>query len=324
MRDHNYTGLRGLGYTLTRERYNEIKQSMLAEWLKSRTLINERLNSVVSKLGEDSLPAVARHILQGGKRFRGFLVILTAKALGAREEDALDAAVAIELVQAASLAIDDIIDKDEIRRGKPSAWRLFGIEKTVLSSLFLIPFAQKIVEKLGFKALFHVIRAWETTVRGEIMDSVLTPLVPPSKYLQLIEMKTAALFKLATILGVLSARESSDSIIQVYGEYGGLIGIIYQLADDIADYTLHTQAGKKLEGGEQVFISWAKSLDPENPLETAKRYLQELTSKAQALAEQLPMKREEYRPIFSLLPAFLMKKLFDEAGISSSDIIIII
>ena len=305
---------------VARSDYEKVYSLLVEEWTRSRIIIEERLVEVLGKLGEDALPDVAKFLLEGGKRFRGFLTILIAEALGGRAEDAADAAAAIELVQAASLAIDDIIDRDTRRRGREAAWIRFDIPRTVLASLVLIPIAQRMVEKLGFTALFHVIRSWEGTVRGEIADSMLASRLGPDKYLKVVELKTAALFKLATILGAMSAGVRDNSIIRRAGEYGRLLGVIYQIADDIADYTTR----KKLGPGEELFARWASTLDPEDPVRGAASYLRMLVSRAAETARQLPVKRPELAKLLEILPVFLVKKLFEEAGLDHSKVFLII
>ncbi|MCE4628592.1 MAG: polyprenyl synthetase family protein [Desulfurococcales archaeon] len=306
-------------YKVLQSDYDRAKLILAREWERSRRLIDDRLKSVVTTLGDDGLPDVADFIAEGGKRFRGFLTIIIARALGGDEESAIDAAVAVELVQAASLAIDDIIDKDKWRRGREAAWIRFGIERTVLSSLLLIPIAQKIVEKLGFKALFHVIRAWESTVRGEIMDFVMARRLGPERYIKLVELKTAALFRLATLLGALAAR-ASDETLNAASEYGRLIGIIYQVADDLADYTRAVREGRPLGPGEELFIRWARSLDPENPLEAAKKFIREKLSEAVEAARALNPRDKDLALLLELIPAFLIQKLLSEAGLDHDNI----
>ena len=308
-------------YYLTKQQYNKTVVLLKREWLEARSIIERRLENVLATLGDDALPSVAKHVISGGKRFRGFLTIITAKALGASPEDAADAAAAIELVQAASLAIDDIIDKDKFRRGRRAAWIVFGIEKTVLSSLILIPIAQRIVERLGFTAIIHVIRAWEQTVRGEVMDSVLATRLPASSYMRLVEMKTAELFKLSTVLGALSAGRSDKETVEAAGRYGRLIGVSYQLADDIADYTIHKRLGRKLDPGEVLFEKWARSLNPNDPVGAAAKRLAEVVEDAVEAAGRLPVVSEEYKMLLRLIPPFMVKKLLEESGVDPNPIV---
>src|SRR6266566_100630 len=73
----------------------------------------------------------------GGKRCRPLLVVLSAEALGGKPEEALEAAAAIEIIHAATLVFDDMIDKDQVRRGAPTIHMAFSNEKALTSGLFL-------------------------------------------------------------------------------------------------------------------------------------------------------------------------------------------
>ncbi|MEB3765810.1 MAG: polyprenyl synthetase family protein [Desulfurococcales archaeon] len=294
----------------------QLKEKLYREWLEAKTLIEDELEKTLNNLDPSGLPDVAKYISRGGKRFRGFLTILTAKALGGSEKDAIEAAVAIELVQAASLAIDDIVDKDTVRRNSKAAWLVHGIGKTVLSSLLLIPIAQRMVEKLGVSALYYVIRAWESTVRGEIIDVFLAESLPSAKYIELAKLKTGSLFKLATILGALAAGVKEKPVLEKIGRYGELLGIIYQLADDIADYTKYVSGEKeKLDPSEKLFIKWADEGQDDtvrNALKTLNEYLKEITKNV----DELPIKDKELYTLFKFIPYFLVSKMLEEADLS--------
>ena len=293
-----------------------IRAVIVAEWMEKRAMIEAAIEKVVAELGDSGLPEVASYLAAGGKRFRGFLTLLAAEALGGRAEDALDAAVAVELVQAASLAIDDIIDGDEYRRGRRAAHLVHGVAKTVLASLLLIPVSQRLVEKLGFKALYHVIRAWENTVRGEILDAFLAELVPADRYLEVSRLKTGSLFRLSLILGALSANADQETV-EKLGRYGDLLGIIYQLADDIADYKNSQKgSGKKKEPGLALFEKWAKTRHPQarDPAEAALEDLAQHIRAAKAIIESLNLAREK-AIILEHIPEFMAEKMLEEAGL---------
>ena len=294
----------------------EVLLELREEWLSKKELIEAGISEVLDGLDDASFPEVSRYILAGGKRFRGFLTLLTAEALGGSVERALPAAVAIELVQAATLAIDDIIDGDEYRRGRLAAWMRYGLGRSVMASLLLIPLAQKLVESLGFKALYHVIRAWESTVRGEVLDSFLTDLVQPEKYLEVCRLKTGSLFRLATILGALAARAPEEAVKRL-GDYGDLLGIIYQLSDDIADYTLYTRGDRGMEPGLRIFEKWAKAqgaATPEETVQVAIAHLKNLIRKAQELIDQTPGDPGKKR-LLRAIPYFIAHKMLSTANL---------
>ncbi len=294
----------------------DAKLEVVLEWRRVKSLIDEKVEDLVSGMGDEALPEIVKYITEGGKRFRGFLTVITAEALGGSAEEALDAALAVELVHAASLAIDDIIDIDMYRRGRPAAWFLHGVSKTVLSSLLMVPVAQRAIERYGFKAIYYVIRAWESTVRGEIMDAFLSGVMPGEKYIEMIELKTGSLFKLSTVLGVLAARRMD--YLKPMEEYGRLIGLIYQIADDIADYQKHLTGGKKLDPGEKLFEKWITSTtgikERELIPQTAIKELIKLITKAKTHIEALPDSKQ--KRILKTLPEFMANKMLQESQLT--------
>ena len=293
--------------------YEDLTVELARDWAEKKLLIEKAIDAVLSELDDSGLPEVARYLAAGGKRFRGYLTLLAAEALGARPEDALDAAVAIELVQASSLAIDDIIDQDRKRRGRAAAWIVHGLAKTVLASLLLIPVSQRMVEKLGFKALYHVIRAWEGTVRGEILDSIITDLLPPEKYLDVARLKTGSLFRLSLILGALAA-DAPQKTVESLGEYGETLGIIYQLADDIVDYNLYLRGEKPLEPGLRLFIKWATREDPRiDPTRAAAKALASFVRHAEEIATSIEYADPRKGQYLAIIPRFLAAKMLETA-----------
>ncbi len=219
-------------------------------WRKWRKLIDDRIRQVLRELGEAEVVNVASYICEGGKRFRGFLTLLVADAMGGVPENAVDAAVAVELVHAASLALDDIIDLDYERRGRPAAWVAKGVSKTVMVSNLLIPYAQRIVlERYGTEALRRTIRAWLEASRGEVCDA-FSPNACGLGYLELVRLKTGSLFRLASELGAIAAGGTGK--VDLIAEYGEMLGIAYQVADDIAD----AANPKTQQPGLALFLEW--------------------------------------------------------------------
>ncbi|WP_338251239.1 polyprenyl synthetase family protein [Pyrodictium abyssi] len=227
---------------------------LLEQWRAARQLIDTAIERWLMELPEANAVDAARYIAMGGKRLRGFLVLEVARSLGARIEDALDAAVAVELVHAASLALDDIIDEDLVRRGAEAAWVKYGLKKTVMVSNLLIPFAQRIVaERYGEEALRRTVKAWLDISRGEVIDAFTVPdQLSPDTYLEMIKLKTGALFRLAAELGVIAA--GRYSLIDVASRYGETIGVMYQIADDLRDS--RDKEKVKNEPSLQLFLRW--------------------------------------------------------------------
>jgi len=251
---------------------NSIKAyaELLERWRQLKTRIDAAIEDRLKELPEAEAISVAKYIALGGKRLRGFLVVEFASSLGADEDDALDAAVAVELVHAASLALDDIIDEDIVRRGKKAAWVSFGIKKAVMVSNILIPFAQNIVyQRYGSLALLRTVAAWLDISRGEVIDAFYdADSIDPLLYIEMVRLKTGALFRLSAELGAIVAK--AYDIIDSVSEIGENIGIMYQVADDIRD---SNDPVKRNEPGLRLFRRWLNGKGPEKALSFIKSML---------------------------------------------------
>lgn len=293
------------------------RDAVVREWRRVQGALEPKLVEIARASAEAGVVEVSEYIVRGGKRFRGFLVVATAEALGGSLEEALDAAAAVELVHSASLALDDIIDGDVERRGARVAWLVHGVSKTILASLLMIPVAQRITEKYGFKAIMMVTRTWESTVRGEIVDVFLSGSIPAKRYPELASLKTGSLFRLACALGALAAGRR-DAVTKME-EYGDLIGRAYQLADDIADYRAYLSGRRqKLDPSERLFERWAREvLGARTEDEVVQRAVEELTGivlRASELASTLPA--SDKRDILEAIPAFMAEKMLEEASLT--------
>ncbi|MEM1620137.1 MAG: polyprenyl synthetase family protein [Fervidicoccaceae archaeon] len=205
---------------------------------------------VIGKLEEEQFTEPLLYIIRGGKRLRGSLVIALSEELGGTGDKALRSAAAVELVHASSLALDDIIDLDLNRRGRPAAWVALGVSKTVLVSNYLIPLAQSLVEPLGFAALSEVIRCWLEMTRGELLDAFS----PSAPYELVIDLKTSSLFRLALSLAAFSADERS--LIPTLRSLGTRLGLAYQVADDLVDICAASKKGTREVAGLSRFVKW--------------------------------------------------------------------
>jgi geranylgeranyl pyrophosphate synthase len=294
-------------------------RAILSKWESIRTMIEPELNSIVSRLEMAGLEGLASYIVKGGKMFRGFVTMLFAEAAGGNLDRAKDAAIAVELVQGASLALDDIIDKDAERRGGPSAWVLYGIGKSAMVSLLLVPTALKLVEQYGPLALSYSITAWESMVRGEIIDAYSSLNLEPVEYLQLASLKTGSLFSLASTLGVIAA--DHEEYAERAWNYGNIVGIAYQLADDITDFANYARGAKdKLDPSERLFLRWAeaelKARGEDEVIEKGVEYLNDVLKRSISSLSFLPP--GPATKMIAELPWFMASKMLESANLSLS------
>jgi len=204
------------------EYYHNTKEKIeeyLSDYIKSK-YVAERAN-------------VASYILKGGKRLRGVLACLVAQGFGAQLDYALDAGAAIELIHSASLAHDDVIDRDEKRRGEPAAWVQFSVARAVLAGHVIISHALDMMNKYGMEAWNLAISMWKNLAQGVLEEVFTGRFSVKDSYIQVVRLKTGALFGGAAALGTIVARKY-DYVDRMYG-WGEQLGVLYQIADDLVD-----------------------------------------------------------------------------------------
>jgi len=263
---------------------------------------------------------------KSGKRLRGVLVLLVCEALGGKVEDAVPGAVAIELAHSASLDIDDIIDLDILRRGKPAEWVRKGIAKTVLGSHALVATAMDIVRR-HYGVLDMVVDAYKRMVKGEMLDIKFSTM-----YEAIISAKTATLYGASAMLGAVASKKRELKDTAYY--YGLYTGMAFQIADDIVDTIKIIEEAdlkKLLEPSVTAFISFlGLETIMKNPLklllhgikgieeqakEIAMKKLDEYINRAQSYANQLPAISEEYRKLLNDYPTLAVTLMLKEGGI---------
>jgi geranylgeranyl pyrophosphate synthase len=204
------------------------------------TELAARLGEWFGGLAEEQLDAL-RMVLAQGKRLRGCLACLVAEALGGEPQRALPAALAVEIVQAASLVHDDFVDGDRQRRGRAAAWTVLTPRRAVLLADMMFATALERMARAGAPqaaALSHAIAAM---ARGALEESGAPDVRP-----RILQLKTGSLFAAAARLGALAAA-APRPLVEAAHEFGSLAGEAYQVADDVADAAVsHARAANQM------------------------------------------------------------------------------
>ncbi len=170
-------------------------------------------------------------MLSGGKRLRAKLILKIAPE---HEKAPLLAAI-VELIHAASLLHDDVIDEAETRRGVPSVNATDGSKTAVMLGDIL--YSKAFTELVGFdKDIAQVVAASVTALsKGEMMDVKMAEEFnnDEDKYLDMLYLKTATLIEAAAIASALLVGKDAAK----YGVYGRNLGLSFQIIDDILDIT---------------------------------------------------------------------------------------
>jgi len=142
--------------------------------------------------------------------------------------------VGIELVHSASLVVDDIIDRSELRRGTPSAWAAFGYGPAIVASDGLMGEAFALFSA-DERAMQAVAEAIVELGEGEATELVARP-TTEAEYMDLARRKTGALFRAAAELGAIAADVDAYTV-ERFGVYAERVGVAFQMRDDVLDAT---------------------------------------------------------------------------------------
>jgi len=188
-------------------------------------------------------------IFGGGKRIRPLLVVAASRLCGERDEKIYRLACAFEYLHSATLFHDDIIDNSDIRRGRPSVHKKFGVAPAILAGDFLHAFAMSLVGRFsGQEGLKVFCSATAGMVDGEfaqLRNSGNTNL-SEEDYHEAIMGKTGLLISSACVIGGIYGGGSKKQILALE-TYGNNMGCAFQIIDDILDYR-----GKSAKTGKAV------------------------------------------------------------------------
>lgn len=183
---------------------------------------------------------IASHLLfSGGKRLRPLLMIHSARLCGYNNDFEIEFSIIFEYLHAATLLHDDVVDEADIRRGKKAAHTKWSAPKVVLTGDFLLALSLDIAAKTREPDIICVIaKITRDMSQGEIdqLDKKGKLDLSEEEYLKIIEMKTAVLIQGACQSGAILAKAEKEKK-DMLGQYGFHLGMAFQMADDLLDYT---------------------------------------------------------------------------------------
>ncbi|MCK4355067.1 polyprenyl synthetase family protein [Candidatus Parcubacteria bacterium] len=190
-------------------------------------------------------------ILTGGKRIRPFLTILCYKLVGGNTKDVLYPAAGLEILHNYTLIIDDLIDKSETRRERPSVWSKFG---SATANCIAVNYASSIFQasaksKYSIQISKIFAQTMKTLTEGEILDTLLErgdrkqepyiienmySEIQKKDYFEMAGKKTASLFQTCCEVGGICANAKPKAL-NALKNFGFNLGIAFQIKDDILD-----------------------------------------------------------------------------------------
>jgi len=223
--------------------------------------VEDELRLVEREIGLESvafvemMTAIGKYLqAAGGKRLRPMLVLLASKMVGDGGESAIRLGAVVEMVHTATLVHDDVIDSAEIRRGRPSVNVKWGNHVAVLAGDWLYMQAFQIaLRERNFRILDVLSDVTQRMVEGELLqlERLGSSSVSEADYMELVDRKTAGLFAASARIGVLVAGGDEDTEERL-GAYAWNIGMAFQLADDVLDFTARAAVLGKPVGNDLV------------------------------------------------------------------------
>ena len=223
-----------------------LKKSANSAYLELKNLVGKKLNEVETliefklKSNVNLIEKMTHHHLDsGGKRLRALLTLGSSKLsgyeLGKRD---INLAACVELIHAATLLHDDVIDESDLRRGLKTTNSIWGNQSSILVGDYLLSRCFEMMVEDGDLEILKLLSSTSSKIaQGEVLQLQHRGEADllEETYIEIINLKTAALFSAATRTGACIAG-SNDKEKKALESYGRNLGLAFQIADDALDY----------------------------------------------------------------------------------------
>ena len=219
-------------------------------------LVKDELKStdlIIDQSLESDIPlieTIAKHIIYaGGKRIRPLLSLIAAKTFNAHTpREAFYLATAVEFIHTATLLHDDVVDDSALRRGLATAHKIWGNSASILVGDYLFARAFELMVKTNNPPILEILSKTSAKIAaGEVLQLMHSHSfeIGEKVALNIMGAKTAELFAAACQTGALAGGATPEQAQSLY-QYGYALGMVFQITDDILDYTSALNRGKNL------------------------------------------------------------------------------
>ena len=226
--------------------YSELKSSVEDKLILVEEKIKTKLTSKVELVDE----MTNYHLRTGGKRLRALLTLGTSKLCGySKGSRDVNLAACVELIHAATLMHDDVIDNGEVRRGKKTLNNIWGNKSSILVGDYLLSRCFEMMVEDGNLEILKILSSTSAEIsQGEVLQLQHKGEIDmlEETYLKIISAKTASLFAAATKVGSILGNKE-NKVKEALEFYGKNLGLTFQIADDMLDYNSEIKFfGKKI------------------------------------------------------------------------------
>ena len=233
-----------------KKQINNSYSNLLTSVEDKLVLVEEKISSKLTSKVELINNMADYHLKTGGKRLRALLTLESAKLCGYRKGGRdINLAACVELIHAATLMHDDVIDNAEIRRGKKTLNTIWGNQSSILVGDYLLSRCFEMMVEDGNLEVLKLLSSTSSEIaQGEILQLQHKGEIDmlEETYLKIISSKTASLFAAATKVGAILA-DRNLKYKEALEFYGKNLGLTFQMADDTLDYNSELMSfGKKI------------------------------------------------------------------------------
>lgn len=224
------------------EQFEKIRKQLHPELKGMNDIITDTLRTANEMMNG----IVTGYLEKKGKQIRPILVILSAKMFGEVNDDVLHAGAALEMLHNASLIHDDVVDETLLRRGESTINRMWGNHVAVLVGDFFVSNALAAAIKTGHIAVIAGLSALGKELSLGEIDQITNARehhFDEGRYFMMIRKKTASLFMHCVKMGAEAVNAKQEEVAPMI-TYAELLGLCFQIKDDIFDYYDNPQIGK--------------------------------------------------------------------------------
>jgi octaprenyl-diphosphate synthase len=211
---------------------------LLKDYKQYLEKINDALKRELELYSASEFLEPLQYALEGGKRIRPLILLLSAESVGNCDENAYAAACAVELLHTESVIHDDIIDNETLRRRKDPFHIKYGYNTSILTGDFVLGLILNIASRINNPRIANELATTAMMMSdGEMIETRLESSedVTFDDYIKVMEYKTATAFEAASKIGAILGGGTEDQILAL-AEYGKNVGIAYQIHDDLQDW----------------------------------------------------------------------------------------
>ena len=230
-----------------------------------KNVVEDKIAIVAKSSRPSSLYDPVRHAVGGGgKRLRPVIVLASCEAAGGNPEEAIDAAVAVELLHTFTLVHDDIMDKDTLRRGRETVHKKWNSSAAILAGDAILVLAYQSLMRTKGDKIKDIVNVFNVGIlgvcEGQALDIELEGKeeVSNQEYMEMIEKKTAMMIAMAAGIGAIIGGANKSDVTK-FQKFGFELGKAFQLQDDFLEITstnlkMGKSLGSDLAKGKKTFL----------------------------------------------------------------------